>query len=59
MSNQATNPIKCEKHVMRMIGSEMIYKTRFEFGEPERVVYKYKCSCCGYQTQLETELKGR
>lgn len=40
------NKMQCERHRMVMDSSEILFQSRFEYGEPIGMVVVFKCHCC-------------
>lgn len=47
----------CEKHRPVQISYEAIYADKFQFGQPIKEVYYFKCFCCEKVTTLECKNK--
>jgi len=45
----------CNNHQVKQVSYEAVYATKYEFGEPIKEVYTFRCSCCGYESQLITK----
>jgi hypothetical protein len=45
--------INCANHRMIMVSSEIIWKSRHQYGDPVAQLVTWKCLCCGLTNQIE------